>query len=100
MTKVDIIDYLGKHEEGIIVSIVVGIGDEYYDATFFYRETLLALNVEEELEKKIGCKIEDWEHYSELMLQIINKVVPYEEMIGRIDDFDPSKYDLYRDDES
>jgi hypothetical protein len=32
------------------------------------------------------------------MLEIMKKVVPYDEMINRVDDFDPSKYGLYLDD--
>lgn len=97
---IDVLDYLGKHDEGIIVSITIGLDGEYYDSTFFYRETLLAISVDESLEQKIGCNIEDWDRYSELMLAVVEKVVPYEEMIGRVDDFDPSKYDLYKDDQN
>jgi hypothetical protein len=98
--KVDIIDYLGKHDGGIIVSISIEMGGDYYDANFFYKEELLAISVEEKLEEKLGGPIEDWEGYDALMLYIVGKVVPYEELINRIDDFDPSFYDLYKDESS
>jgi hypothetical protein len=33
------------------------------------------------------------------MLDIMKKVVPFDEMITRVDDFDPSKYGLYKDED-
>lgn len=92
---VDILDYIGKHEDGILVMLSLGHEEEYYEATFYYRDTFLVLTVEENLEEKLGCEIEDWEGYSELMFSIMNKIVPYSEMIGRVDEFKPEDYDIY-----
>lgn len=94
---VDIIDYLGKHENGILVLISLGYEEEYYEGTFYYRDSLLVLTVEERLESKIGCLIEDWSGYQKLMFDILSRVVPYEEMIMRSDDFKPENYGLYID---
>jgi hypothetical protein len=96
--NVDVIEYLGKYEEGVIVSLSIEMGGEYYNANFFYKEDILALSVDESMEEKLGCSIEDWEGYDALMLYIMKKVVPYDEIVGRLDDFDPGVYDIYKDD--
>ncbi len=92
--NVDIIEYLGKFEEGIIVSLSIEMNGEYYSANFYYKEQLLALSVDEKMEEKIGCAIEDWKGYDALMSYIMIKVVPYSELITRIDDFNPGIYGL------
>ena len=94
---VDSLDYVGKHEDGILVLISVGYEEEYYEASFYYRESFVVLTVEERFEKKIDCQIEDWEGYESLVYQIITKVVPYQEMINRIDEFNPDTYGLFLD---
>lgn len=92
--KVDIIDYLGKIDDGIIVLISLSYDGEYYEGTFYYKENLIALTPDETLEEKLGSVIEDWEGYNELVLDIIKKLVPYDEMIKRIDDLDLSQYGI------
>ena len=94
---VDIIDYLGKFDDGILVLISLGYEDNYYEATFYYQKQMLALTPDTTLEEKLGCYIEDWEGYQKLMFEILEKVVPFDEMINRIDEFKPSQYDLYLD---
>lgn len=93
--SIDIVDYLGKHEGGVIALLSLGHDNKFYEATFFYTEKLLVLTPDDKLEKKLGCEIEDWDGYRELMINIINKIVPYDEIINIIDDFDPEKYDLH-----
>jgi hypothetical protein len=99
---IDVLDYLGKHEDGIIVSITIGFDGEYYDAHFYYKqlensELFVAVSCEL-FEEKINCQIEDWEKYDELIVEIGKKVIPFKEMISRIDEFDPATYNLYRED--
>lgn len=95
--KIDILDYLGKHEGGILTLISIGYEGDYYEATFFYTKDTLALTVEEPLEEKLGCLIEDWVGYNQLMFDIVKRVVPYDEIVNITNDFDPTKYDLYLD---
>jgi hypothetical protein len=95
MFKINIIDYLGKHENGVIVLINIEYEEIFYEASFYYTDSLIALTVDESLEKKIGCDIEDWENYNRLVSDILNKIVPYEEIINIVNDFDPSKYDIH-----
>ncbi len=95
--SVDIIDYLGKHEGGILTLLSLGYQDEYYEATFFYTSEMLALTPDEKLEEKIESVIEDWIGYNQLMFSIIEKVLPYDEAINIVDEFDPEKWGLFLD---
>jgi hypothetical protein len=89
-TKFDIVDYLGKLNDGVLTLVSIEHDDVWYEATFYYTKEMLALTVDKLLEEKLECQIEDWSGYRELMLNIIERVVPYEEIIVRIDDFDPT----------
>lgn len=97
--NIDIIDYLGKYEEGVFTVISLGYEEEWYEAIFYYKEGLLALTPDERFEEKIGCPVEDWNRYEELMYNVIKKVVPYEQIINQVGDFNPEIYNLYKDDE-
>lgn len=83
----DIIEYLGKYETGVITLLSLNYMDEYYDATFFYTDKFVTVTVDEELEAIIG-PIEQWEGYNQLVIDVMSRVVPYDEIIGRIDDID------------
>ncbi len=97
---VDVLDYIGKHEDGIFVLLSLGYEEEFYEATFYYRDTFVVLTVEERLEEKLGCEIEDWDEYGKVMYTILDKVVPYEEMINQVGDLNTDEYGLYLDDGS
>lgn len=84
--KASILDYLGKFEGGIMVLCSLMCGDEYHEAMFFYTSDQMVLSVDESVEQKIGCRIEDWSGYPDLLKSILKSLVPYNEMINRIDD--------------
>lgn len=98
--NIDVLDYMGKHQGGIFVLLSLGHEEEFYEATFFYRETFVVLTVEEKLEQKLGCEIEDWSGYGEVMYNIIEKLVPFEEMINQLTELNTEEYGLYLDDGS
>ena len=83
----DIIEYLGKFEDGVLALISLNYENEYYDATFFYKENFVTLTIDEKLEEIIG-EIEEWSGYNNLVLDIMKKVVPYDEIITRLDTVD------------
>lgn len=85
----DIIEYLGKFEDGVLALISLNYEDEYYDATFFYKENFVTLTIDEKLEEIIG-EIEEWSGYNNLILELMKKVVPYDEIISRLDKVDVS----------
>lgn len=96
--KVDILDYMGKINDGVLTLISLMYEEDYYEGTFYYdKNNLIALTVERRLEEKIGCIIEEWPGYRELVLSIIKKIVPVEEIINRLDDIDLNKYDQATD---
>lgn len=87
----DIIEYLGKFEDGVLVLISLNYENEYYDATFFYKEDFVTLTINEDLEELIG-EIEKHPLYNNLVIEIMKKVVPYKEMINRLDEIDFSGF--------
>lgn len=83
----DIIEYLGKFEEGVLTLLSINHEDNYYDATFYYKEDFVTLTIDEKLEEIIG-EIEKLPEYNNLVLDIMKKVVPYDEIIARLDNVD------------
>lgn len=91
--KIDILDYIGKISDGALVLISIVYENEYYEGTFYYnKNNILALTVESSLEEKIGCQIEQWVDYDKIMISLIKRVVPIDEIITRLDNIDISKY--------
>lgn len=90
--KFDIIEYFGKIDEGVLVIISLNYNDNHYDSTFYYKESFVTLTIDEDLEELIGI-IEEWDGYNELILNIMSKVIPYNEIINRLDVLDISEYD-------
>lgn len=97
---VDVLDYIGKHQDGIFVLLSLGHKEEFYEANFFYKDTFVVLTIDEQLEKKLGCEIEDWEGYGKLMYDIIDKLPSYEELLNQVSEFKPEEYGLYLDNNS
>ena len=87
----DIIEYLGKFEDGVLVLISLNYEDNYYDTTFYYKENFVTLTIDEDLEQVIG-QIEFWTGYNNLVLDIMKKVIPYNEIITRLDEIDFSGF--------
>jgi hypothetical protein len=93
--KVDILDYLGTIQNGALVLISIVYENEYYEGTFYYnKDNILALTVEERLEKVLGCSIEEWRDYNEIMVSLIKRVVPVNEIVSRLDEIDIKKYTI------
>ena len=90
--KFDIIEYLGKLEDGVIVIISLNYEDEYYDSTFYYKNQFVTLTVDEKLEEVLGKTIEEWPGYNKLVLEIIEKTIPYDEIVTRLDEIDLLDY--------
>jgi hypothetical protein len=89
---VDVIDYVGKYENGVLTVLSLNYNSEFYEALFYYTNEMVNLSTEDTLEDKLGCPIEDWDGYNDLMVTILKKVVPHEEIINRLDDIDISSY--------
>lgn len=92
--KVSILDYLGKIEKGILVLVSLIYREKYYEGMFFYTDEQILLSVDDELEKAIGSKIEQHKDYKDILRYLIRNVVPWSEMITRIDELDLSIFNL------
>ncbi len=88
----DIVDYLGKYEDGVLVLLTIGYKEEYTEGTLYYSDKMLALTVDESIEKDLDSPIEFWSGYKELLISILKRVVPYNEIINRLDDVDFNQY--------
>lgn len=88
----DIVDYLGKYEDGVLVLLSIGYKGEFTEGTIYYSNKDLTLTVDESIEMDLGMPIELWKGYRELLVSILKKVVPYDEIINRLDDIDFTSY--------
>ncbi len=97
--RADIIDYMGKYEEGVVVLLNLSVGDKFYEGTLFYSEKDIVLTPDNRIEESIGCNIEEWSGYRDLMESILKRLVPIDEIIVRLDDVDFEKYLSYYEDD-
>jgi hypothetical protein len=83
--NISIVEYFGKVVNGVLVLLSIIYEEEYYEATFFYTDKTYALVISEELEEKIGIKIQEHPEYQEIITYVQSKVVPYKEIYNRLD---------------
>ena len=88
----DIVDYLGKYENGVLVLLSINYNDKFSEGTIYYSNNILVLTVDEYIENDLGTPIELWTGYRDLIISILKRVVPYNEIINRLDDVDFSKH--------
>jgi hypothetical protein len=98
--KADIMDYLGKYENGVLVLLSINYNNSFSEGTLYYSDKMLALTVDEKIEEELGQPIELWDGYRDLLISVLKKVVPYNEMINRLDDIDFANYFNTSDDSS
>lgn len=100
--NIDIVDYMGKFNEGVFVMLSVNYNNEFYEGTLFYTETDVRLTVDSRIEESLGCTIENWDGYMNLLEKTLRKCVPYSEIISRLDEVNFDDYvdlDLLNEDE-
>jgi hypothetical protein len=83
-----IIDYLGKYEGGILVSVGLMYKDEFFNSIFYYTDDKMIINVDDKMIQKMGHFIEEHTEYYTLMEDIINKVEPYELLIEQLEEIE------------
>lgn len=89
--KADIVDYMGKYENGVLVLLSINCDGSFSEGTVFYTEDNLVLTVDQSIEDKLG-PIEEWSGYKDLLESIFKKLIPCSEISTRIDDLDLDKY--------
>jgi hypothetical protein len=88
MIKPSILDYLGKYENGILVSVGLMYEGNFYNGIFYYTVDKMIITPDDNFTETVG-EIELLEDYLELMETIINMVEPYENIIGDLKDYEP-----------
>ena len=81
-----ILDYLGKYENGILVSVGLMYKEKFYNSIFYYTENQMIINVEEKMTQDMGYEIEQHKDYLQLLKSIIEKCEPFEEVIEQLDE--------------
>ena len=89
---IDIVDYMGKFQEGVFVMLSVNHNNTFYEGTLFYTETDVRLTIDSRIEEHLGCNIENWEGYMPLLEKTLRKCVPYKEIISRLDEVNFDNY--------
>ena len=89
--KADIVDYMGKYENGVLVLLSINCDGSFSEGTVFYTEDNLVLTIDQSIEDKLG-PIEEWSGYKDLLESIFKKLIPCSEISTRIDDLDLDKY--------
>jgi hypothetical protein len=90
--KADIIDYMGKMDSGILVLLSINCNNKFTEGTIFYTDNNFTITVSEDVEKELGCVIEQWSGYINFAESILKKLVPCNELLSRIDEVDFSQY--------
>lgn len=93
--KADIVDYMGKYENGVLVLINLSLEGKFYEGTIFYSDKEIVLTPDSSIEEKLGSEIELWDGYKDLLESILKRLIPYEEISKRIDEVDFEKYVSY-----
>jgi hypothetical protein len=91
--ETSILDYMGKIEQSIFVLVSFVYNNKYYEGIFVYTDEQIMLNVDDDLEEVLGCTIKQYKEYEDILRFLIKNVVPWSEMINRIDDIDLSAYE-------
>lgn len=89
--SVSINEYLGKVEEGVIVTLSFVFEDEYYEGTIFYNSENFLITIPDELESKIGMDIKEYPEYTNIVTKLLKLLIPYDEIVNRIDYIDLDK---------
>jgi hypothetical protein len=80
-----IIDYIGKYEGGILVSVGIIQDKTFYEGIFYYTSDKMIITIDNKLKEKIG-DIELHDEYIPFMESIINKVEPFNEIYDKLED--------------
>ncbi len=81
-----VIDYIGKYEGGILVSVGLMYNQKFYNSIFYYTADQMIINVEESLKQDIGGEIEQYKDYLSLLKSIIEQCELYENVIDQLEE--------------
>ena len=98
MIEFSILDYMGKYTMeniyGIFVLLSLKYEDSFSEAVCFYNDVAIDITIDPDLELKLKSKIEDYPGYMDLLFRLNKSLVPYNELVNRIDNVNFSSYKL------
>ena len=87
-----IIDYIGKYETGVLVSVGLMYEGQFYGGILFYTDNQMNINVEDSLTEKLGYPIEEHEEYLDILKYLIENVSPHEKIINQLEEINLNEY--------
>jgi hypothetical protein len=81
-----ILDYLGKYEGGILVSVGLMYNQKFYNSIFYYTSNRMIINVEEKMTQDMKYEIEEHKDYILLLKSIISMCDPHENLINQLEE--------------
>jgi hypothetical protein len=84
--KASVLDYIGKYEGGILVSVGLMFNEKYYNSIFYYTSDEMIINVEESMTKEMGFEIELHKDYLDLLKSILQQCDLYENIIDKLEE--------------
>jgi hypothetical protein len=81
-----ILDYLGKYEGGILVSVGLMYNQKFYNSIFYYTSNRMIINVEEKMTQDMKYEIEEHKDYLLLLKSIISMCDPHEILINQLEE--------------
>lgn len=81
-----ILDYMGKYEGGVLVSVGLMYKEKFYNSIFYYTENQMILSVEDKLLEELETYIEEHPDYLSLLKSIIEKCESYEVVIEQLEE--------------
>jgi hypothetical protein len=81
-----ILDYLGKYEGGILVSVGLMYNQKFYNSIFYYTSNRMIINVEEKMTQDMKYEIEEHKDYLLLLKSIISMCDPHENLINQLEE--------------
>lgn len=87
-----VLEYLGTIADGVLVLLSVVCDNVYSEATLFYNKTEFLVTISEELEAQLQKKLEDLPEYQKIIVDLQSKIVPFEQIVNRIDPVDITRW--------
>ena len=83
--NINIKDYIGNMEGGVTSVLSIVYDGKFYEGIYWYTNETQVITFPEELEKVIGCRVEDYEHFNTIKENLRNEEADFETIINNLD---------------
>ncbi len=78
-------DYIGSMEGGVTSVLSIIFDGDAYEGIYWYTDESQVITIDEGLENKLGCKIEDYEHLESIKEELRKNEADYLTIIDKLD---------------